>query len=80
MVFTSIISLLYVLLDSVGWVESEVAIVVEDIALGCQVLGWVSRYKEGSEMGQGILSVSQSMRLNNASLTPRPRLTLVQRQ
>ncbi|KAJ9609089.1 hypothetical protein H2200_006860 [Cladophialophora chaetospira] len=56
MVFTSIISLLYVLLGSSGWDEKEVAIVVEDIALGSRVLEIVSLYNEGMETGQKIVA------------------------
>jgi hypothetical protein len=61
MVFTSIISLLYVLLGSVGWDESEVDMIVGDIALGCKVLASISHYNEAIETGHNIVAVSHSI-------------------
>jgi hypothetical protein len=60
MVFTSIISLLYVLLGSAAWAEQEVAIIVEDISLGRKVLASISMYNEAIETAQGIVAVSHS--------------------
>ncbi|KIW72945.1 hypothetical protein PV04_01103 [Phialophora macrospora] len=56
MVFTSIISLLYVLLGSVGRGESEVTMIVGDIALGCKVLAAISQHKEAIETAQSIVA------------------------
>ncbi|ETI29613.1 hypothetical protein G647_02066 [Cladophialophora carrionii CBS 160.54] len=60
MVFTSIISLLYVLLSSVGWGEGGVDIIVGDIALGCKVMWVMSHYNEAIETGQSIVAVGHS--------------------